>query len=86
MSATTPKALTLSNLIETGGWLSIRCTNCSREKVLNAFEAAHRYGHDLSIPEVRAVIRARCKSTGCHANIGLALPHQIPTVQRTKPP
>ena len=76
----------LSAMIEANQWLSIRCTQCAREKALNAYEAAHRYGHDLTVPEVRAVIRARCRSADCNASVGIALDHEIPKLLKAKVP
>jgi hypothetical protein len=78
------KVPTLGDMIQSSGWLSLRCLQCSRDRVINAFEAAHRYGHDLTIPEVRALVRSRCKSEPCVASVGFALDHQIPKVVKAK--
>ena len=80
------KVTRLATMIDTGDYLSIRCTHCGRERVVSAYEAVHKWGHDTTIPEVRALIQNRCRSADCRASIGLALQHEIPTTAKTKPP
>jgi hypothetical protein len=78
---------TLHEMTERGEWLSIGCTFCGRPpKVVSAYEAAYKYGHALTIPEVRAVVKARCSSEKCGLHLGLALEHQIPTVPKGRVP
>ena len=76
-----PREPTLADHLASGRWLSLRCLGCSRERVITMWEAAHRYGHDLTVPEVRALIWARCRaSKACSASVGLALEHETPKV------
>ena len=72
------KQLTLAEHRDNGEWLRLRCHDCVRDKVISMWEACHRYGHDFTVPEVRTVIMARCKSNPCRAGIGIALREDRP--------
>jgi hypothetical protein len=72
------KSPTLAEHRTADDWLHLRCMLCDRDKIISMWEACHRYGHDLTVPEVRAVITARCKIKPCQAMIGTALDHLKP--------
>jgi hypothetical protein len=78
-----PKFPTLADHRSVGDWLRLHCLLHERETVMSMWEACHRYGHDLTVPEVRALLLARCRIQPCQATVGLAAEYQKP--KPTKP-
>lgn len=72
------KSPTLAQHLVMDDWLHLRCLTCDRDRVMSMWEACHRYGHDVTIPEVRAILLGRCRIQPCAATVGLAMEYQKP--------
>jgi hypothetical protein len=82
MPSSAPKETSLADHLATGRWLHFRCLTCDRDKVISMWEATHRYGHDLTVSEVRRLVHGRCGTEPCRAEIGIALEHQVPKAEK----
>ena len=72
------KLPTLADYCSVGDWLHMRCVLHDRDTVVSMWEACHRYGHDVTIPELRTLLQGRCRIQPCQATVGLAMEYQKP--------